>query len=259
MIRSLKIFIASFPVKIIVWKLSCKLFGLKIPQKQHWFNFFTNKGGIEIGGPSSSFKSTGYLPIYPVIAKLDGVNFSESTVWEGIISQGDFYKYENKIGFQYIAEGTNMPDIEENKYDFVLSCNNLEHIANPINAVLEWKRIIKTGGNVLLILPNKFANFDHKRPDSTIEHLIDDYNKKTTEEDTTHIEEILNLHDLKRDSQAGSKVVFKKRCMNNFNNRCLHHHVYNQNLLKQLIEFCDMEVKLQYTSLSDHYIIGVKR
>ncbi|MEO5891602.1 MAG: methyltransferase domain-containing protein [Ferruginibacter sp.] len=233
--------------------------GIKIPVKEKWQSLFAKKSGIEIGGPSPMFKNTGHLPIYPVIQSLDGVNFSTSTVWEGELSEGNFYKYQDKAGHQYIAEGTYLPQVADSKYDFVLSCNNLEHIANPIAAVSEWKRIIKKGGVILLVLPNKLANFDHDRPYTTINHLVNDFNSNVGEEDNTHMEEILKLHDLKRDPQAGTYEMFTKRCSENFINRCMHHHVFNQHLLREIFEYCGMEVKLQYSSKTDHFIAAIRK
>jgi len=259
MFRPIKIFLTSFPMAIIFWKIACKILGIKIPGKEKWQSFFLGKSGIEIGGPSALFKSKGYLPLYPLVQSLDGVNFSNATVWEGKLSEGLHYKYEDKTGYQYIAEGSSLPVIGDAAYDFVLSCNNLEHIANPIGALLEWKRIIKKNGAVLLVLPNKFANFDHNRPYTSIAHLVDDFKNNRDENDLTHLEEVLKLHDLKRDPQAGDYQNFRERCADNYLNRCIHHHVFNQDLLQQLCSYCDMEVTLQFSNKTDHFILAVKK
>jgi hypothetical protein len=41
--------------------------------------------------------------------------------------------------------------------------------------------------------------------------------------------EILEKHDLMRDVAAGSIQNFQERSLNNFSNRCLHHHVFDEN------------------------------
>ncbi len=259
MLHALKVLLTSYPPQIIFRKITNKILGIKIPQLKKWENVFKKKRGLEIGGPSGLFKSNGYLPLYSCVEALDGVNFSSSTVWEGELSEGSFYKYQDRTGYQYIAEGTSMPEIENDRYDFVLSCNNLEHIANPIKALLEWKRLIKTGGAILLVLPNKIANFDHNRPYTTIDHLVDDFKNNITEDDMSHVEEILKLHDLKRDPKAGTYDQFRERCQDNYNNRCIHHHVFNQALLQDVFRYCNMDVKLQYSSMSDHFIVAIKK
>lgn len=255
MLHSIKIFLQSFPLSVIVWKLKCKIFNLKIPNLKKWQQPFVEKKGIEIGGPSAIFNSIGYLPLYPIIKNLDGVNFSKKTEWEGEISEGDNYHFGNKTGHQYILEGGKLDSIPENHYNFLLSCNNLEHIANPIATLLTWKNILKEHGVLLLILPNKTANFDHLRPFTSMEHLIKDYENNIEENDLTHLPEILELHDLSRDPKARPYEKFENRCRNNFDNRCLHHHVFNQSLLKQLASYCGFQVKLQHSSPTDHFIL----
>lgn len=258
MLRSLKLFLLSAPLPVITWKLACRVLGIKMKNKQQWQQLVAGKSGIEIGGPSPLFTSKGYLPLYGKIAALDGVNFSNKTVWEGNLEEGNFYRFEDKTGYQYIGEGGDLPRVKDGQYGFLLSCNNLEHIANPVKALLEWKRIIKPGGVVLLVLPKKESNFDHRRPVTVMQHLVDDFEKDTGEDDLAHLEEVLQLHDLGRDRIAGSFDTFKKRCADNINNRCIHHHVYDQNLLRQLLEYVGMKVLLQHSSKTDHFIAGKK-
>ena len=259
MLKQIRFSLESFPLKVIFWKILCKIFRTKIPRLLEWQNSFKSKYGIEIGGPTDRmFAPGGYFPLYPIIIGLDGVNFSNNTIWEGNLKEGYNYKYYSKTGYQYIAEGDNLKNIEAARYDFVLSCNNLEHMANPLRAIFEWKRILKEGGLMLLILPNKEANFDHRRPYTTMQHLIDDYNNKTDENDMTHHQEIIELHDLKRDPNAKPREHFLSRCSKNFENRGMHHHVFNQDLLKKIVEFGGLTVQRQYSSYTDHYILASK-
>ena len=258
MLRTIKIFLQSFPLYVIVWKIKCKIFKIKISQLHKWQNNFKNKLGIEIGGPSGMFNVNGFLPLYNIAAAIDGVNFSNTTVWEGNLTEGNNYKYYNKTGYQYISEGDNLVKIKDDSYDFVLSCNNLEHMANPLKTIFEWKRVLKKDGVMLLILPNKQANFDHARPYTSMEHIVSDYNNQVGEDDMTHLKEILKLHDLKRDPQAKSYNNFVIRCNNNLKNRCMHHHIFSQSLLKEIVEFCGLKVSRQHSSYTDHFILVVK-
>ena len=47
-----------------------------------------DKRGIEIGGPTGIFKEKSILPIYPVVGHLVGCNYSNSTIWEGLLKEG---------------------------------------------------------------------------------------------------------------------------------------------------------------------------
>ena len=84
----------------------------------------------------------------------------------------------------------------------------LEHVANPIKALSEWKRI--TSGKIILIVPRKDFNFDHKRPITSFNHLLEDFDNDVNESDLTHLDEILSLHDLELDAPSGHLNSFIK-------------------------------------------------
>ncbi len=257
-LRTLQAFLKERPLNVIIWKMYCKISNGKIPDTELWISLIKNKLGLEIGGPSGIFSKHNYLPIYPNVRSLDGVNFSDKTIWEGEVRKGNNYKYGDKSGFQFIADGTHLKEIQNDVYDFVLSSNNLEHIANPIKSLLEWKRVIKPGGSIILILPRKESNFDHARQTTTFKHIRNDFENIIHEDDLTHLSEILDQHDLKRDPHAGSYEAFKKRSLNNFENRSLHHHVFDMEVLKQLVNFIDMKFIIGYSSPTDHFIAARK-
>lgn len=216
------------------------------------------KKGIEVGGPSLMFRTS--FPIYTLIDSLDGTNFSPDTVWEGSIQAGQRFKYsEDKSGVQFICDGTNLDQIESGTYDFVLSSNCLEHIANPLKALKEWKRVLKASSFILLVLPVKESNFDHKRPVTSFDHLLEDLINQTTEKDLTHLDEILALHDLRMDPLAGNLEQFKQRSLDNFNNRTLHHHVFDFPLIKQMLEYAGFEVISMASSETDYFALAVSK
>lgn len=86
-------FIREKPINVIIWKTYCKLFNGRIPNLKSWGSLVKGKSGLEIGAPSGIFSANNYLPIYPYVASLDGVNFSSKTIWEGDIKEGNYYKY----------------------------------------------------------------------------------------------------------------------------------------------------------------------
>ena len=223
-----------------------KLFRDIFPKRIKNYNFykskFQNLKGLEIGGPSFAFTEKGFLPLYSIITNLDGCNFSEKTVWEGEISSGQNYKYGNNTGTQFIFDGGNLKLIPNNTYDFVLSCHSLEHMANPIKALEEWKRVIKNNSYVLMIIPHKDNTFDRNRPLTTLDHLINDLENDTKENDTTHFEEVISLHDVSLDAGVKSKEALKKRTLDNINNRCVHHHVFNTPLVAKMVDFAGLRI-----------------
>ena len=52
MLKQIRFSLESFPLKVIFWKILCKIFRTKIPRLLEWQNSFKSKYGIEIGGPT---------------------------------------------------------------------------------------------------------------------------------------------------------------------------------------------------------------
>ncbi len=202
--------------------------------------------GIEVGGPSKFFGLKGAFPVYLFAKQIDGVNFSKETIWEGRISEGQTYNYyDDKIGKQYIAEATDLKSIPDNTYDFLLSCHSLEHVANPVKALMEWKRVCKYGAMIVLVLPDKLHTFDVDRPYTSFAHLLDDYNKNVGEHDCTHFEEIIKYHDRSKDPGMKSSTEIADLLKNNYSIRVAHHHVFSQELVLDLLKFCGFNITYQ--------------
>lgn len=225
-----------------------KVYHRMSPQKIKTFSLFKShykeKTGLEIGGPSNYFSSNGLVPVYPIATMIDNCNFGDQTVWEGNISAGRHFVFnkDREPGKQYIAEASNLHFIEDSTYDFVLSSHCIEHLANPLRGITEWVRVLKSGGILTLIIPHKDGTFDHRRPVTSLEHLLLDFENNTTEHDLSHLEEVLKYHDLRKDSGAGDFESFRVRSINNYQNRCLHHHVFNTQLSIQMMHHMQLQI-----------------
>jgi SAM-dependent methyltransferase len=228
----------------------------RLPDYRAYQRLLVGKSGIEIGGPSVVFRHI--LPIYSVIAGLDGVNFSGTTMWEGAIAAGRSFVYaaREKAGQQFIAEATDLSFVPTGNYQFLLSSNCLEHVANPIKALKEWVRVVEPGGLMLLILPDKRSNFDHRRPVTRFDHVLDDYRSGVGEDDLTHLNEILELHDLERDPWASGRDNFIRRSRDNFKHRGLHHHVFDSALITQMTTYVGITPLRQGITPTDFVFLG---
>jgi len=178
-------------------------------------------------------------------------------MWEGEIKD-DIYSYApQKKGVQFIADAIDINrEITKKSYDFLISSNCLEHIANPMKAIENWKDLLKNNGLMLLILPNKNVNFDHKRAFTPYEHLLEDYKKNIGEDDLTHKDEILKNHDLTLDYNGGSSEEFEARCNENIKFRGLHHHVFNLETLSKMYEYFNIEVLIKQDIKTDYLVLG---
>jgi SAM-dependent methyltransferase len=222
---------------------------------EHVRPYFEGRIGMEFGGPSSIFSAKRLLPVYSIAQRVDYFNFSEHTIWTSRNKEANASYGARKCT---VAEASSPASVCDASYDFVLASHVLEHLANPLQALLEWKRILHSGGVVLIVVPNKSDTFDHRRPFSTFEHIKEDYRNSVTEDDLTHLPEVLELHDLAMDPGAGTKKQFRDRCFNNASIRAMHHHVFSPQLLGQMFAFAGMDV-LNFAIERPYHIIVCAR
>lgn len=228
----------------------------ELPDK--YWSRLRGRHGVEVGGPSPMFASV--FPVYRCVGSLDGVNFTGQTLWEDALQDGAAYRYyENKPGRQYICEATALDGILDCQYQFLLSSNCLEHVANPIKALIEWRRVVKRGAPLVLVLPRKESNFDRRRPVTGFDHFWADFTDDVGEDDLTHLDEILALHDLALDPPAGTLEQFRERSLQNYTNRGLHHHVFDEPLIRRVLDATGFDVLDVTTTSSDYFALATKK
>jgi len=74
-----------------------------------------------------------------------------------------------------IAAADDLAVIPDASQDFLIACHLLEHMADPIGTLEGWYRVLKRGGLIFLILPDKRHTFDRPRSRTTLDHLIADH------------------------------------------------------------------------------------
>ena len=135
----------------------------------------------------------------------------------------------------------------------------LEHVANPLRALQEWIRVLRAEGILAMIVPHGEATFDHRRPVTTLRHLIADFEQGVSEADTTHVAEVLELHDLARDPEAGDAGSFRDRTHRNLDNRGMHHHVFDTALAVELVNHSGLRILEVETTRPYHILVVAQK
>lgn len=73
-----------------------------------------------------------------------------------------------------------------------------------------------------------------------------------------HLTVKLLNHDLSLDPAAGDLGNFRKRSLDNFNNRCLHHYVYNDELLMEICNYFKLKFIYKETQGINRWFIMQK-
>ena len=197
------------------------------------------KYGLEIGGPSPIFCENKLIPVYDRCREIDSCNFSGQTIWSNAVDRAGFGSSRGK---QYVADASDLSVIPDGTYDFVLASHVFEHLANPLRTLEECKRVLVPEGALLIIVPDRRATFDRKRPFTSFDHLKADFQANTSQDDFTHLDEILASHDLELDPWAGSWQNFRERCLRNPSIRAMHHHVFSPEVLTLMFSRLGMRV-----------------
>jgi ubiquinone/menaquinone biosynthesis C-methylase UbiE len=69
------------------------------------------------------------------------------------------------------ASGDNLHIFGDGELDYVIARHNLEHYVDPLKTLLEWRRVLKPGGVIGLVLPDD-DEFDTLRADPTHLHVF---------------------------------------------------------------------------------------
>jgi SAM-dependent methyltransferase len=212
---------------------------------------------LEIGGPSEVFSANGLLPVYPLFGAVDGVQFSAQTYWHQLDSGSGYVVDDRRRGELHIVDDAGLAFLGDGQYDVVLSSHVIEHLANPLRALSAWRRVSVDGAYVLVIAPHMSGTFDHRRPLTTLEHMVADYEGETSEDDLTHLEEVVLYHDRNRDGEWTRGPEFEMKLCANATHRLLHHHTFTTLSLVELLHCAGLRVLAAETRLPhDIYLLA---
>ncbi len=129
------------------------------------------------------------------------------------------------VNVDIIDDGETLRTVGDATQDFVIANHFLEHCENPINAVVNFIRILREGGILYLSVPDKRYTFDKKRQVTSLDHLIHDYEEGPTSSREEHFRDwVVNVE------QKRNKAEIQHR-INELNsiNYSIHYHVWTQN------------------------------
>lgn len=78
------------------------------------------------------------------------------------------------------------------------------------------------------------------------------------EDNLSHLPEIMEKHDYRMDTACGGREKFMERAIKNMENRCLHHHVFEEKCLRKAFEFAGLRVTGFSSILDNWFILGEK-
>jgi hypothetical protein len=137
-------------------------------------------------------------------------------------------------------------------YDACAAVDGVQFAAETI-----WHGEQPAGAHLLLVAPHMAGTFDHRRAVTPLQHMVEDFERGTGEDDLTHLDETLALHDRSRDAEGDDQEAWAAARRDNLHTRVLHHHVFTTESLLALLDRAGIQlhaVEVRYPH--DIYIIG---
>lgn len=198
--------------------------------------------GLEVGGPTDRFTRSGICPVYPRLASCDAVQWRADTAWHTLDEEAPYAPDGDALGRLVVVERGQLSGLPDATWDVVLTSHVIEHFANPLAELEAWRRVLVPEGWILMVAPHRAGTFDHLRPVTSLEHMVADHEAGTGEDDLTHLDETLRLHDRSRDADASSQAEWEAARRDNVNTRLLHHHVFDGESLLRLLDHAGVQV-----------------
>jgi len=132
---------------------------------------FCRGKGLEIGALSLPFRFTQARMSYADITTdqdmrgiLEAIPIDN--LYEGRLVRPDIILKPPRYDLAMVADGD---------FDFVYSSHSLEHSPNPVFALSEYMRVVKPGGHVYTVIPNKERTYDVRRQTTPVARLVRKY------------------------------------------------------------------------------------
>jgi SAM-dependent methyltransferase len=143
-----------------------------------------------------------------------------------------------------VAEADRMPMLGAGSQDFIIANHLLEHVADPIGALVEWYRLLRRDGTLFLALPDKRVTFDKDRPRTTLDHLIADHRDRGAASRLGHYEEYSRLVH-KKSGEAAERDLADLLARN----YSIHFHVWIADDIAELLRYVNDALGLCWKTL----------
>lgn len=117
--------------------------------------------GVEVGAGSRPF------PVRPELT----IEYGDVRNTEELSS---LFGTSGVVGGSRNLDAQTFTGVETASLDFVISAHVIEHLFDPVGAVRAATRVLKGGGLLLLTVPDMRFTFDHLRPETPLEHVLQD-------------------------------------------------------------------------------------
>ncbi len=137
------------------------------------------------------------------------------------------------VHIDYIANGELLESIADASQDFVIANHFIEHCQNTILTIKNMLRVLKPGGIIFLSVPDKRFTFDRDRDTTSLNHIINDFEKGPQVSKETHFREWVKNFHKDKDEQFIEEETQKLLSQD----YSIHFHVWQKTDMDELLVF----------------------
>ena len=142
-----------------------------------------------------------------------------------------------------VADAESLPLRE---LDFVIASHVLEHMPSPLKALKSWYEALRSGGILLIKVPDKRFTFDQKRQRTSLQHLIKEYEDPQKIDVRAHYAEWVELVNGKEAHSAEFEQELNSLMAQNYS---IHYHAWIDSDMREIIGYTRDELRLKWQPL----------
>jgi predicted SAM-dependent methyltransferase len=192
---------------------------------------YVRGGGLEVGGLNCA------MPV----AKGVKVTFVDRMPQHELLRQYPELAGTPLVPVDVVDDGERLSTFADASQDFVITGHFLEHTQDPIGTLKAHLRVVKSGGIVLVVVPNRECTFDRDRPATTWEHFRRDHIDGPQNSYEDHLREYVQLVDKLAGAALEERIEYYRRI-----NYSIHFHVWNVDEFRTFLERARAEFALPF-------------
>ena len=202
----------------------------------------------------------------PVYAPHLDIKYVDRMTKTELLKQYPELSKESIVETDIVDDAEALRTLQDNSQDFVIANHVIEHMQNPIGALLAWQRVLKPGGRLFLAAPDKNFTFDKQRELTPVAHLLEDYEAPSDERDRPHFEEFA-LHVSCRTFHVKPEGEYKEFAQELINMEySIHYHVWDHAAFKKFLQYLAMhfdeweyQIVGEMPTIKDEFIFVLKK
>jgi predicted SAM-dependent methyltransferase len=114
------------------------------------------------------------------------------------VNTAELRRRNSEVGPQIVEvslvdDGERLGTVADQSVDFIVANHFIEHCEDPIGTIRNHLRVVRPGGRVFMAVPDPRRSFDRRRPSTSWDHLLRDFEQGPEGSRTGHYEEWMRL------------------------------------------------------------------